>query len=94
MIGMDLVNIDTAEESTLIKDYVETLGLTKQNVWISANKIGRATYAWVNGASMIYEDWYAGEPSSFADQHCLILYLRGWFDDPCLNPHYFLCEQL
>ncbi|KAF4532986.1 hypothetical protein B566_EDAN000675 [Ephemera danica] len=94
--GMDLASIETREEDQLISDHLNALGLggtTDKIVHLSGNKIGRSTFIWLNGESLIYENWAPDEPNNIAIHHCICHHKTQWYDYPCGNENHFICEE-
>ncbi|KAF4522446.1 hypothetical protein B566_EDAN012346 [Ephemera danica] len=89
LYGMELASIETREEDQLIVAHLKSIVVS-----ISGNKIGRASYMWMNGEPLPYENWSPGEPNGYATEHCLCYWVGGWGDFPC-NGHSdpFICEE-
>ncbi|KAF4527652.1 hypothetical protein B566_EDAN010877 [Ephemera danica] len=97
MYGMDLVSVETKEENDLIVGYLDSIGLKHDNVvHISANKIGRSTYMWLNGEPVVYANWGPDQPAHFAVRNCVGYHATPWqwIDYPCTGyERYVMCEQ-
>ncbi|KAF4526698.1 hypothetical protein B566_EDAN015336 [Ephemera danica] len=93
---MDLVTIETQEENDLILAHIESLGLKQaEHYWTSAHKIGRATWLWINGEIMIYDDWATGQPDNLETYRCMFLSGGDWYNYECEQSimKAFICES-
>ncbi|KAF4520401.1 hypothetical protein B566_EDAN018530, partial [Ephemera danica] len=95
LYGMELASIETREEDQLILAHLKSIGIVgKIDVYISGNKIGRASYMWINGEPLHYENWHASQPSDYTTEHCLTYWDGGWADFYCnSHPKAFICEE-
>ncbi|KAF4528455.1 hypothetical protein B566_EDAN015857 [Ephemera danica] len=95
LFGMELASVETREEDELLIKHLVSIGLgVNKIIFISANKIGRSTYLWLNGQPLIYENWEASQPAHVATEHCMCYYSSAWHDFHCSgHPYHFICEE-
>jgi hypothetical protein len=61
------------QEASLIIDDKKKIGKQEAFVYNGLDKRALTNYTkWQNGAAVNYTDWPAGEPATFATEHCAL----------------------
>ncbi|CAG0897929.1 unnamed protein product [Cyprideis torosa] len=94
--GGRLVELETAEEITRLKDLLES-GCGCGPYWIGGEEVGDTnTFVWASTGQRIGDsDWYPGEPNGGGSGEVIYLYCPNnwqWWDVLKLNSYYFVCE--
>ena len=85
--------MDTAEESQLIFQYKELIGMPP-SYWFWTGVI-KENNQWIydDGQQVTFVNWYPGEPNY--DGNCVYawsLQALQWYDDSCNDHRWVLCE--
>ncbi|XP_042308235.1 macrophage mannose receptor 1-like [Sceloporus undulatus] len=90
-MGSHLVTISSAEE----KDYVATIMKTT-SYWIGLTDLElEGTWKWVDGTNVGPENryWHSTEPNGGKNENCAMVSHGMWYDYPCKERHYWVCER-
>ncbi|GAB1294199.1 Layilin [Apodemus speciosus] len=111
--GGQLVSIETEAEQRLIERLIENLLASDGDFWIglkrleekqSNNTACQDLYAWTDGSTSQFRNWYVDEPSC-GSEVCVVMYhqpsappgiggsyLFQWNDDRCNMKNNFICK--
>uniref|UniRef100_A0A5G2QX97 Layilin n=1 Tax=Sus scrofa TaxID=9823 RepID=A0A5G2QX97_PIG len=111
--GGQLVSIESEDEQRLIEKFIENLHASDGDFWIGLRrweeKQSNSTacqdlYAWTDGSTATFRNWYADEPSC-GSEVCVVMYhqpsapagiggryMFQWNDDRCTMKNNFICK--
>ncbi|NXL86175.1 LAYN protein, partial [Alectura lathami] len=111
--GGHLVSIETAAEQGLIEKFIQSLLASDGDFWIGLRRKKaevdnstecRSLYAWSDGSSAAFRNWYVDEPSC-GSEVCVVMYhqpsappgvggpyMFQWNDDRCNMKNNFICK--
>lgn len=111
--GGQLVSIESEDEQRLIEKFIENLYASDGDFWIGLRrweeKQSNSTacqdlYAWTDGSTATFRNWYADEPSC-GSEVCVVMYhqpsapagiggryMFQWNDDRCTMKNNFICK--
>ncbi|XP_051053411.1 layilin [Phodopus roborovskii] len=111
--GGQLVSIETEDEQRLIEKFIENLLASDGDFWIglrrleekqSNNTACQDLYAWTDGSTSQFRNWYVDEPSC-GSEVCVVMYhqpsappgiggsyMFQWNDDRCNMKNNFICK--
>ncbi|KAL6466945.1 hypothetical protein MHYP_G00247490 [Metynnis hypsauchen] len=86
--GADLVIINSREE----QEFVENLSKSKDTgVFIGlTDREKEGDWKWVDGSALTTAYWDSG--NKFSDSQDCAVNRQKWFDRPCNEPYYWICE--
>ncbi|XP_060720563.1 CD209 antigen-like protein C [Tachysurus vachellii] len=88
--GADLVIINSKEEQTFVEEFNKKRG----NYIGLSDRDKEGTFKWVDGTALNTSYWSSGNLFSDLDD-CVVAGLngsKGWFDRPCSETYYWICE--
>ena len=82
--GGDLATIeDSTDQSTIQNKFPQWL-VGAKGIWIGYNdRVSESSWAWADGTSLSYTNWYPGEPNDANGEDCVAIYNGPWNDYPC-----------
>ncbi|ERE77077.1 layilin precursor [Cricetulus griseus] len=111
--GGQLVSIETEDEQRLIEKFIENLLASDGDFWIGLRRLEvkqvnntacQDLYAWTDGSTSQFRNWYVDEPSC-GSEVCVVMYhqpsappgiggsyMFQWNDDRCNMKNNFICK--
>ncbi|XP_071511497.1 alpha-N-acetylgalactosamine-specific lectin-like [Diadema antillarum] len=95
--GGNLVSIHSSSENDFVFDFWRTsTGGNDGYYWIGMNDIdNEAWYKWSDGSSVVYQNFYMGEPNNNGNEDCVHVYpsVKQWNDWKCSQELSFVCKR-
>lgn len=88
----ELVKVESLEEDALLGS------MTEESIWLGASDTAvDNVYVWTDGSPIDFGNWAPGQPDAFAGSiDCVEKRVEAanlWFDQPCDNARFYICEK-